>query len=232
MRRLVIACLIISLVFSTNPFYVSATDEVSPGECGENRLEFPHPDGGVIYVELPAEVGREITYNDVLGIIESANVSPGDRISYIYVGPVENEGQTDENYYVSPWSLYSYKTELTKLREYVIDDVFVTSVAKGMEETLGTEFTRTYAMQITGEVPFVKSQIGTSFTCTISASYRFAGPPEDSVYNSRQYRVRFNAEEKAWVQYELLNGVVRRKVAGNACVTLSYDLYSIDKMIT
>lgn len=232
MSRLIAVCLIISFVLSFNPCYVSATDGIIGSECRENILEFPHPDGGVVYVKLPAEVGREITYDDVLGIIESANVSPGDCISYIYVGPDENEGWLDESLYVNPWSLYSYRTELTKIREYVIDDVFVTSVAKGMEESLGTEFTRTYAMQITGEVPFVKSQIGSSFTCTISASYRFAGPPEDSVYNSRQYRVRFYAEEKAWVQYELLNGVVRRKVAGNACVTLAYDLYSIDKIIT
>ena len=62
---------------------------------------------------------------------------------------------------------------------------------------------------------------------------KFAGPPETSAYNSREYRVQFYARTCTWTQrqVDIQTGKTVASKTGQADVPSKYLLYSLDHLM-
>lgn len=89
--------------------------------------------------------------------------------------------------------------------EVLASDYFVTSVARGAEETYTTSFNFSLSAGYTGN-PFLVSEVAlsSSISASYEASYTFKGPSEDSPYSSMEYRIKFFEQSGDWTQKQYM----------------------------
>lgn len=148
--------------------------------------------------------------------------------------------EEDFGLHITPFQPYPvvYETMLTVLRSNQVgDDKFVFSVAKGQETTITETYTVSYKGSITGEW-FDKVKIGAEKTITGSyqKNTKYNGPPESSIFNSRQFRIRFFQDEGTFVQkagwYNLSDWLYDETRHGSYEMPTSFAAYSVDVSIS
>lgn len=131
-----------------------------------------------------------------------------------------------------------YKYSTTKkivLKNCEMKNSFVISVAKGMKTTLERSFTASVTTKMSGDTPYISLECNARVEAKYSTKQEFSGPPENSRYNSREYRVRFLGNKYSWKQTKFKvsnNGKKVQKVAtrsGNYIKPSNYALYSVDR---
>lgn len=77
------------------------------------------------------------------------------------------------------------------------------------------------------------SELKKSVTARYETTQKFAGPPETSAYNSREYRVQFYARTCTWTQrqVDIQTGKTVASKTGQADVPSKYLLYSLDHLM-
>ena len=138
---------------------------------------------------------------------------------------------------------YGEVTTTTKVTtpERLVKDEFKFSVAKGEEVTLSKTYEGSLTGNVTG-IPFKKASIGASIT--IKATYEkgttYNGPSENSIYNSREFRMKFYEEVGEYTQTRMSYLVFEGRIIAEEEQTTSgtynkptrYLSYSIDKMVS
>lgn len=114
---------------------------------------------------------------------------------------------------------------------YISKNVFITSVAKGSKLTLGTKFTASLSASVTHKQAKTALGLNSKITLTISATKSFSGPPESSQYNSREYRVKFYAEDGTYKGYYITDMGRGSSISGSFTNPLDYAEYSVDKRV-
>lgn len=122
----------------------------------------------------------------------------------------------------------SKKTTATNV---VDKDLFVISVAKGSEKSLSTEWKE--SVSASASHSGAKSALGLNGTLTkkYSKTEKFKGPPENSKYNSREYRVKFYVNKGTYSGYYETDMGRGPKVSGTFVDPVRYAEYSIDKTV-
>ena len=65
------------------------------------------------------------------------------------------------------------------------------AVARGQTQTLSSSWSSTLSCEISGDISSASLGITKSITKSYSKSDTFSGPPENSYYNCREFRVKF-----------------------------------------
>ena len=123
-------------------------------------------------------------------------------------------------------------SKTTTSANYIDKDVFVISVAKGSQKSL----TETWKQSLAAEVTHSDANLGLGLNSTITKEYSktevFSGPPENSVYNSREFRIRFYADKGTYTGYYETDMGRGTNVSGTFKNPLRYAEYIIDRNIT
>lgn len=122
------------------------------------------------------------------------------------------------------------KKTITKSK-YVSANYFVISVAKGATVTLGVEWSKSLSASATHSAAKEPLKLNGTITKTYSASTKFAGPPENSSYNSRSYRVKFYAEDGTYEGYHIHDTGQKIDISGSFRNPIEYAAYSVDSKI-
>lgn len=121
-------------------------------------------------------------------------------------------------------------TTATKVLKY---DYFVISVARGSTKKLTTTWKKSLSPSCS--ISALKSSL--SLAGTIERSYTkevtFAGPPEGSKYNSREYRVKFYENRGTFTETQRIDDVGHKLPdrSGSWTSPHSYAEFSIDKKV-
>lgn len=127
----------------------------------------------------------------------------------------------------------------TTAHDVALGNYFIISVAKGATITLSKNWTKTVNTSVSlsssnpDNVPIPtagKLGIAASMTAEYSTSRRFSGPPESSVNNSREYRVKFYGDSGTWsaIAEWSINPAARIPISGTWKKPTSYAEYSVD----
>lgn len=136
-----------------------------------------------------------------------------------------------------PRYVYINSTTVTDA-EVLAKDEFKFSVARGEEVTLTQAYEGSLKGTISG-IPFNKGAIGAEIT--IKAVYqkgtKYSGPPQGSIENCREFRMKFYEERGTWKQIKESYSVVTNKLIGSETKTGTYKKptkflsYSIDRIV-
>jgi hypothetical protein len=222
--KLLSIMLAVVLLLSAVPF---ASGFALASDDGIETLEIAVSDDVTITANIPSEYAADFTEEDLVDIAINDDLQDGDVITIL------DMGEPEENYSAITYIGESYVTTITSTgNEYASNTYFVTSVAKGQTITLTTGYTQALNVGFGSTTPYVTAQIGASLTASYTVTYQFAGPPETSSYNSREYRVRFYARQKNWTQdkYNIWGDYVESR-SGVAYVPTRWASYCIDSNI-
>lgn len=135
------------------------------------------------------------------------------------------------------WVFSDLKTTTTQT-DVALNNYFVISVAKGATTTLSAEWKKTVKSSVSINsnaqgipAPLAgKLEVSAEVTARYTVTRKFQGPPEESPYNSRQYRVRFYGDKGTWtgIAESQVNPANRPKVSGTWTKPTRYAEYSID----
>ena len=142
-------------------------------------------------------------------------------------------------------SYYSVVKNITTTKTYLnynkfAKDDFKFSVARGESVTLSTDYSGSLSGSFSGEV-LDAANLNVSFT--ITSTYQkgttYAGPPEDSIYNSREFRMKLYENTGTYVQkgtiynyyMSLLLSTEPISKSGTFTEPTKYLSYSIDRTI-
>ena len=106
------------------------------------------------------------------------------------------------------WNGFQVVSKTTTRTNYAVNDHFIISVAKGQTITLGTKKTFSLKNSVTGKATASELELSGTLTAEYSASSTWQGPPEDSVYNGREYRVKFYENQGTYTGYSVLAGIL------------------------
>ena len=220
MKKFVCMCLIFVLLIP------SLSISAFAAENNANHYQINIDEGTEVTVVVPSEFANKIGKTEIVSLVQDGHFNNGDVITVQEI--VENENEE-----IQPYLFETYETTTTATgAEYKCQDYFVISAARGQTTTLSSEFSKTITVNITAGDPFVKADIGASVTAKYAITHQFAGPPEGSQYNSREYRVQFYAKPVSWVQTKYSSsGAWLGECAGHAIVPTKYLLYSIDHKV-
>ena len=122
--------------------------------------------------------------------------------------------------------------------DVLVKDEFKFSVAKGEDVTLSQTYTGSLKGSISGS-PWDKGAIGAEIT--ITAQYtkgtKYSGPPESSIYNTREFRMKFYEERGTWRQIRDAISTITQEVIATETKTGNYNKptrfvsYSLDKTV-
>lgn len=122
-------------------------------------------------------------------------------------------------------------SKTTTKSNYVDKDVFVVSVAKGSKISLTEKWSASLAAEATHSDAKVGLKLNGTITKEYSKTQTFSGPPEDSRYNSREFRVRFYADTGTYEGYYETDMGRGPSVSGSFKNPLKYAEYTIDRLI-
>ena len=186
--------------------------------------------GKKIIVHIHPEIDGEVDGDMVADLIENNNLESGDRININHIGYPEPPNTpaplVDFNNYYN--TTYRYAS----VRE--THDKFVSSVAKGATKTLQSAWTYTVSGGFEGaislhEIVSVTAKLSGAITGTFSTKYVFKGPPENSRYNSREYRVRYYKQRVKVTQTDPITSIKKSSTYDKA---VKYADYSIDSKVS
>jgi len=138
------------------------------------------------------------------------------------------------------WKLYdlylTYTTSRTYGSQYLYKDVFIASAARGETYTLTKKFSSSISLSLESGSVFngtsAKSGLTSSVSYSVAKSHKYSGPPESSIYNSREYRVKFYAKKCNVTQK--VKGYPSKHVTtykGTYRVPVKYLSYSLNKRV-
>lgn len=122
-------------------------------------------------------------------------------------------------------------SKTTTASNYIDKDVFVISVAQGSTVSLTEKWSSSLAAEATHSDAKVGLKLNGTITKEYSKSQTFSGPPEDSKFNSREYRVRFFADKGTYEGYYETDMGRGPSVSGSFKNPLSYAEYKLDHLI-
>ncbi len=131
---------------------------------------------------------------------------------------------------------YSNVNKTTTSYGVYVKDSFVTSVARGQTQTLSSSWSSTLSCEISGDISSASLGITKSITKSYSKSDTFSGPPENSYYNCREFRVKFYENRGTYTA--VLNSrfpgtsiYIKINESGTWSEPTYYLAYSVDKNI-
>lgn len=194
----------------------------------------------------PAAVGK-VTLSEVMDIANEVE-ELGHKITIHGIGyPEDNTDLILQNNFgsnISPTASEEPEPEPTFTDLFIYSNVgvtklaeehFITSVAKGQTITFTAGYNKSYSLKLNSSIDAslgvdlaeLKASLGTEttseITLSISASFEFTGPPEDSEHNTRVYGVRFYHRNR----YYRIN-VNGERVIGQFWEPMHYIQYSED----
>lgn len=180
-----------------------------------------------ITVVVPCEYKNLLDISYIRELANSNDVRDGDVITIYEINDVLDPVPAAQ----TRWG-YTYKTTKSAGSEWKAQNYFLISAAKGQTTTLSSKFSATLKTTITAGSAFIEADIGGSVTAEYSTSHQFVGPPENSSYNSREFRVQFYAKTVTFTQKKInsSNQVVDTR-SGTASVPTRYAMYSIDRKL-
>jgi len=182
-----------------------------------------------IIVSVPEEYQSLMSEEDLIVIALNENLQDGERINIHYVEEIE---PAQEEPLASVFGIYTYNTTLSKTgSEMAVQNYFVISVAKGQVTTLKQEFIQTMSAGVAVNAYKVTAELKASVTASHSTTQQFSGPPETSIYNSRQFRVQFYAQKYIFTQTRYFLGVASGTVRGTVDMPTRWASYSIDSTV-
>lgn len=159
----------------------------------------------------------------------------------IYEVGYSTEGNTPSPMVWDPPLFHSDKYETDKtvtVSEREVSDKFVISAARGETVKLTSSWSSTLSASISGSY-FDRTNLGitSSITASYTTEYSFAGPPESSSSNSREYRVKFYQIDGTYIQRHYvyywpsgdLYGIESH--GGSYTEPTKYYKYSVDRKI-
>lgn len=187
---------------------------------------------GIVEVRIPQQYANALSYDELQEIVSDENIKNGDVISIEKVVTFsDQESAVSPNFVIiPPIQLYRYTTNKSKTGgEYVKKNVFVASVSKGQTKTIEQKITATLKTTISGTY-YVDLGLDASITVEVKKGETRTGPPENSEYNSREYRIKFFAQNYKWTQnkYYMATGEFVSQTSGTASVPTKYAEYCID----
>lgn len=150
---------------------------------------------------------------------------------------IEYSDEKRESDGVRPMSVRGYSDVKKTWSEYgvEVEDVFVTSVAKGQTKTLGTTWSHTLNCDITGGIDQVSLGIKASITKSYSVTDQFQGPPETGTNNSREYRVKFYENRGSYTALahdDFPGFIIKVPISGEFTEPEKFLAYSIDLTVS
>ncbi len=179
-----------------------------------NKLDVTTSDDCSVQVLIADDLVGDVTYGDIYNIVSENELSQGDVIEITEIGQIETEYSgndvecldsidtgADSGAIQPRWKWYDItvdvKTSWISYAEYVAEDVFIASVARGEEYTLKKKFSESLSLTLeTGSTySDVTGKISSTGTITyeVEKSHKYTGPSETSKYNSVEFRVKFYA---------------------------------------
>ena len=156
----------------------------------------------------------------------------------IIITEYSNIGQSDEPHdFIAQPASVNYYTDVSKTTityDEVAKDVFVTSVACGQTQTLTREWSETLSCNISGNIDYVSLGVKGSITKSYTTTDVFDGPPENSGYNSREYRVKFFQDKGTYtanLHTDFPGWVIVIPESGNWTAPSRYLAYSINWVV-
>ena len=123
-------------------------------------------------------------------MIRGAAAKDGDTIIIYDVGYASSDDKDALQGSSERLGRYNYPTSYSYGTEWEAQNYFVISVAKGQTTTLTRAFEQTIGTSLKVGTPFeITAELKKSVTARYETTQKFAGPPETSAYNSREYRV-------------------------------------------
>ncbi|MEW8962480.1 hypothetical protein [Paraclostridium dentum] len=189
--------------------------------------------GENILVEINKDIENKVSDEEIKILIEEAR--EGDKVVVSDIFFNNNDINENEGNDVRPRiSYYSYtKTSKSNVKyNQLIGSKFICSVAKGQKRSIKRDFS-------------MSSSVGGSYKKLIEitgngkASYSvnntFSGPPENSRYNSREFRVKFVGESGRYTQrvYEVVGPKhnLKSTYTGTYKIPKKGLMYNIDRKI-
>lgn len=137
-------------------------------------------------------------------MIRGAAAKDGDTIIIYDVGYASSDDKDALQGSSERLGRYNYPTSYSYGTEWEAQNYFVISVAKGQTTTLTRAFEQTIGTSLKVGTPFeITAELKKSVTARYETTQKFAGPPETSAYNSREYRVQFYARTCTWTQRQV-----------------------------
>lgn len=220
-RKLYSMMLVLTLAFSLNN--IAFAEDINPDNSNNGKQ--PNVIIENTDLEIPDYIIQELIRD---------NPDAGQ----IIITEYSNIGQSNElhDFIAQPMSVNYYTDVLKTTTAYDVlaKDVFVTSVARGQTQTLSYNWSETLSCSISGNIDYISLGITGSITKSYSKTDVFAGPPEDSGYNSREYRVKFFEDRGTYtanLHTDFPGWVIVIPESGNWAAPSRYLAYSINRVV-
>ena len=218
---------------------VPALAQSANGESGMITKEIVADNGSRVVVKVPAEYRDFMTDARIQEFGSIPDLQEGDVINIENIGGVSpiSDAALDEN--ITPWNkvpIYRHVTTKTKDKgEYIKKDEFIISVAKGKTTTIKQTFTLSLSTMVSGSY-YDKAELGfkNAISLTIQKADTYTGPTDGEGGNSKEYRVRFYAQNWKWKQerYLMPQNQLEGTKTGTAVEATRFAEYSIVRTIT
>lgn len=112
-------------------------------------------------------------------------------------------------------------------------DDFILSFAKGETDLFSEDYVNSISCMVSGDIPVKLLGLTESLNVTIEAGTKLSGPPEESINNSREYRVKYYCDKGSY-KAERVNVYlpsIHEYIAGNWSSPACGVLYCIDRYI-
>lgn len=220
----------IALLMSCPIYGMASSGGVEKAQRGSNsKLIKP-----TVTVYISPEVAAQVTDQEINQLIRGAAAKDGDTITIYDVGYASSDDKDALQGSSERFGRYNYPTSYSYGSEWEAQNYFVISVAKGQTTTLTRAFEQTIETYLKVGTPFeITAELKKSVTARYETTQKFAGPPETSAYNSREYRVQFYARTCTWTQrqVDIQTGKTVASKTGQADVPSKYLLYSLDHLM-
>lgn len=112
-------------------------------------------------------------------------------------------------------------------------DDFILSIAKGETDLLSEDYVNSIASTVSGDTPVKLLGLNESLHVSIEAGTKLSGPPEESMNNSREYRVKYYCDEGSYKagRENVYLPSIREYIAGDWSSPVCGVLYCIDRYI-
>lgn len=141
----------------------------------------------------------------------------------------EREENVDKNSIVIGMVGFKVVSKTTTRSNVTVSDKFIISVAKGQTIKLSKKKTFSYKGSISGKAKAKDLGLELTMTKEYSTEGSWSGPPEESQYNSGEYRIKFFEDQGTYTGYQTFDGIPWSDLESGTWTEPSrYALYSRD----
>jgi hypothetical protein len=225
---------IFSLLMSIAMFFsltvpVEALESVTPSDCTLEPYILQVDDQTTVTAYVPDEYRNSISQEELLDIAIDEGLQNGDSFQIHYVEFAEASYAEPMPAVILPPILDMYPTTTTRRgSEYAAEKFFITSVAKGQSFTLSQEFIRKVSSTFSVAPYEVTTELKCEYTASVSVTYTFNGPSENSAYNSREFNVRIYRQAYDYTQQHYSGAILVGTRTGVVNKPTKHAVYSVD----